>query len=136
VSIGTIGSTSLSHIIINTNQINYLLHLLLVTLRWGQPIPFTLQLGLQAGLTLKQYSTGSDTPTSAHPLWHIHRDFHISGSLHYTEEPDLHTFTCAHPQARPLYKSFPLPHTGKSSRVSYQLCCSEEANTSSSFMFT
>jgi len=35
----------LSHIIININQINYLLHLLLITLRWGRPVPFTLQLG-------------------------------------------------------------------------------------------
>ena len=49
------------YIIININQINYLLHLLLITLRWGRPVPFTLQLGLQAGLTLKQYSKGSDT---------------------------------------------------------------------------
>jgi hypothetical protein len=68
VSIGTIGPTSLSYIIINISQINYLLHLLLITLRWGWPVPFTLQLGLQAGLTLEQYSKGSDTPTSAHPL--------------------------------------------------------------------
>jgi hypothetical protein len=68
VSIGTTGSTSLSHIIISINQINYLLHLLLITLWWGRPIPFTLQLGLQAGPTLEQYSKGSDTPTSAHPL--------------------------------------------------------------------
>jgi hypothetical protein len=68
VSIGTTGPTSLAHNIININQINYLLHLLLITLRWGRPIPFTLQLGLQAGLTLEQYSKGSYTPTSAHPL--------------------------------------------------------------------
>jgi hypothetical protein len=66
VSIGTIGSTSLSHI--NINQINYLLHLLLITLRWGRPVPFTLQLGLQAGLNLGQYSKEYDTPTSVHPL--------------------------------------------------------------------
>ena len=68
MSIGTTGLTSLSHIIININHINYLLHLLLITLRWGRSVPFTLQLGLQAGLTLEQYSKGSDTPTSAHPL--------------------------------------------------------------------
>jgi hypothetical protein len=68
VSIGTTGPTSLAYNIININQINYLLHLLLITLRWGRPVPFTLQLGLQAGLTLEQYSKGSDTPTSAHPL--------------------------------------------------------------------
>ena len=41
VSIGSTGLTSLSHIIININQINYLLHLLLVTLKWGRAIPFT-----------------------------------------------------------------------------------------------
>ena len=68
MSIVTIGPTSLSHIIININQINYILHLLLITLRWGRLLPFTLQLGLQAGLTLEQYSKGSDTATSAHPL--------------------------------------------------------------------
>jgi hypothetical protein len=68
VSIDTTGSTSLAHNIININQINYLLHLLLITLMWGQPIPFTLQLGLEAGLTLEQYSNGSYTPTSSHPL--------------------------------------------------------------------
>jgi hypothetical protein len=68
VSIGTIVSTSLSHIIININQINYLLHLLLITLRWGRLVPFTLQFGLQEGLTLEKYSKGSDTPTSDHPL--------------------------------------------------------------------
>jgi hypothetical protein len=37
-------------------------------LRWGRPVPFTLQLGLQEGLTLEQYSKGSHTPTSAQPL--------------------------------------------------------------------
>jgi hypothetical protein len=68
VSIGTTRLTSLSHIIINITQINYLLHLLLITLSWGRPVPFTLQLGLHVGLTLEQYSKGSDTPTSAHPL--------------------------------------------------------------------
>ena len=74
MSIGSIGLTSLSHIIIiiiiiiNINQINYLLHLLLITLRWGRPVPFTLQLGLQAILTLEQYNKGSHTPTSAQPL--------------------------------------------------------------------
>jgi hypothetical protein len=47
VFIGTIGLTSLAHNIININQINYLLHLLLITLRWSRPVPFTLQLGLQ-----------------------------------------------------------------------------------------
>jgi hypothetical protein len=31
-------------------------------------MPFRLQLGLQAGPTLEQYSKGSYTPTSAHPL--------------------------------------------------------------------
>jgi len=68
VSISTTGPTSLAYNINNINQINYLLHLLLITLRWGRPVPFTLQLGLQEGLTLEQYSKGSDTPTSAHPL--------------------------------------------------------------------
>jgi hypothetical protein len=72
VFIGTIGLTSLDYNIININQINYLLHLLLITLRWGRPVPFTLQLGLQEGLTLEQYIKGSrkgyDTPTSAHTL--------------------------------------------------------------------
>jgi hypothetical protein len=57
VSIASIGMTSLSHniiiiiiiirliniiiIIINIIQINYRLHLLLITLRWGQLVPFT-----------------------------------------------------------------------------------------------
>jgi hypothetical protein len=68
VSIGTTWPTSLDHNIININQINYLLHLLLIKLRWGRPAPFTLQLGLQAGLTLEQYSKGYYTPTSDHPL--------------------------------------------------------------------
>jgi hypothetical protein len=96
VSIGTTRPPSLSHIIININQINYLLHWLLITLRWGRPVPFTLQLGLQAGLTLEQYSNGFDTPTNTHPLGHIHRAVHIFDSLHYTEELDLHMFTCVH----------------------------------------
>jgi hypothetical protein len=68
VFIGTTRPTSLAHNIININQINYLLHLLLITLRWGRPVPFTLQLGLQASLTLEQYSKGSYTPISSHPL--------------------------------------------------------------------
>jgi hypothetical protein len=68
VSIGVAGTTSIAHNIINIKHINYLLHLLLITLRWGRPVPFTLQLGLQVGLTLEQYSNGSYTPTSAHPL--------------------------------------------------------------------
>jgi hypothetical protein len=68
VYIGTTWPTSLAYNIINIKQINYLLHLLLITLRWGRPVPFTLQLGLQEGLTLEQYSNGYDTPTSAHPL--------------------------------------------------------------------
>ena len=74
--IGTTRSTSLRHniiiiiiiIIINIIQINYLLHLLLDTIRQGRPVPFTLQLGLQEGMTLEQYSKGSCTPISAHPL--------------------------------------------------------------------
>jgi hypothetical protein len=68
VSIGTIGPSSLAHNIININQINYLLHLLLITLRWGWPVPFTLQLVLQEGLSLEKYRKGSYTPTSSHPL--------------------------------------------------------------------
>jgi hypothetical protein len=43
-SIGSMGLTSLSHfiiIIIIINHIYYLLHLLLITLRWGRSVPFT-----------------------------------------------------------------------------------------------
>jgi hypothetical protein len=68
VSIGTTWSTSLAYNIININHINYPLHLLLITLRWGRPIPFTLQLGLHEVQILEQYSKGSYTPTSSHPL--------------------------------------------------------------------
>ena len=68
MSIGTIGLTSLSHNIININDINYILHQLSITLRWGRPVPFKLQLGLYASLTLEKYSKGSHTPTSAQPL--------------------------------------------------------------------
>ena len=46
VSIGTTGLTSITQNIINSYHINYILHQLSFTLWWGQPVPFTSQIGL------------------------------------------------------------------------------------------